>query len=185
MMKRTLSAVVASLLLFSGCGGGSDISGIVTGLTTAGLTLSDGYETISVAKDATSFVFPTIVDDTKTYNVSVVTQPAGLRCTVANGSGTAASNTDVSNVVVTCAAVFPLSGTVSGLRGIGLVLTNGSEDVGVAATAPSFAFPTALASETSYKVTVKTQPSSQACTVSNGEGTVGRVAVANVAVTCN
>ncbi len=185
MSKRTVSAMGVALLLCSGCGGGSDISGTVTGLTAAGLSLSDGYETITVAKDATSFVFPTLVDDTKTYTVSVVTQPVGLRCSVANGSGTAARNTDVSNVVVTCVAVYTLSGTVSGLRGNGLVLNNGSEAVGVAAEALSFAFPTALARDTIYNVTVTTQPAQQTCTVSNGDGIVGAEAVTDVAIRCN
>jgi hypothetical protein len=186
MIKAKLSALVAGVVvLCSGCGGGSDISGTVTGLTVAGLTLSNGFEAISVAKDATSFAFPALVDDTKTFNVTVVTQPTGLRCTVANGSGTAASNTDVSNVIVTCIAVYPLSGTLSGLRRSGLVLNNGSEDVSVAAEAPSFAFPTGLASGTTYVVTVKTEPIAQVCSVSNGTGTVGSVAVANVAVSCN
>lgn len=186
MIKPTLPAWVTGLvLLCSGCGGGSDISGSITGLSADGLTMSNGYETISVAKDATRFAFPTLVDDTKSFNVSVVTQPPGLRCTVANGSGTGASNTDISNVAVTCVPVFPLSGTVSNLRRSGLVLNNGSEEVAVAAEAPSFAFPTALASDAIYTVTVKTQPSPQTCTVSNGEGVVGQVAVSNVAVSCN
>ncbi len=186
MNKPRLCALFAGVaLLCSGCGGGSDISGTVVGLSADGLTLSNGFESISVAKDATSFAFPTLVDDTKTYNVTVITQPTGLRCSVANGSGTAASNTDVSNVIVTCVAVYPLSGTVSGLRRSGLVLKNGSEDVSVAAEAPSFAFPTGLANGTIYTVTVKTQPSPQTCSVVNGTGTVGSVAVTNVAINCN
>jgi len=186
MTQPKLSALVAAVLLAcSGCGGGSDISGTVVGLTADGLTLSNGFETITVAKDVTSFAFPTIVDDTKTYNVTVVTQPTGLRCTVANGSGTATSNTDISNVIVTCVAAYPLSGTVSNLRNSGLVLNNGSEDVAVAAGAPTFAFPTPLSSGTNYDVTVQTEPSAQVCTVTDGAGTVASVAVTNVRIICN
>jgi hypothetical protein len=182
---KLCALVAAALLAGSGCGGGSDISGTVIGLTTAGLTLSNGFESITVAKDATSFAFPNVVDDTKTFNVTIVTQPSGLRCTVANGSGTAASNTNISDVIVTCVAAYPLSGTVLGLRGSGLVLNNGSEDVAVAAAAPTFAFPTPLSSGTNYDVTVKTDPNAQVCTVADGTGIVASVAVTNVRVTCN
>ena len=41
-----------------------------------------------------------------------------------------------------------------------------------------------MASGAAYAVTVKTNPSGQACTVSNGTGTVGSANVTSVAVTC-
>jgi hypothetical protein len=185
-MKRLHCAVLlgASSLL-SACGGGSEIGGTVLGLTAPGLTLSDGYETISVAEDATSFSFPTVVDEGKGYAVVVVTQPSGLRCSIANGTGTATATGTVSGVSVGCVPVWIVSGTLTGVAASGLVLNNGYEDIGIAAFASSFAFPTALAPGSSYLVVVKTAPLGQVCSVVNGEGTVGDAPVSDVAVRCN
>lgn len=79
-----------------------------------------------------------------------------------------------------------IGGTVVGLDGTGLVLTNGGTDVVVPKGATTFAFPTALASGTAYNVTVKSQPNTpvQTCTVANGTGTVGKTDVTNITVTC-
>lgn len=172
-------------LILAGCGGGSEVSGTVIGLTASGLSLSNGFETISVPKDATTFAFPTDVEDGKGFAVVVVTQPTGLRCTVSNGTGTAVGGTAATAVSVACIPVWSISGTVAGLVRDGLVLNNGYEDITVAARMPSFAFPTQLPSSASYRVTIKTQPTGQACSVANGDGVVASGPVADVAVACN
>ena len=100
------------------------------------------------------------------------------------GTGTTGS-ANVGNVVVTCAvAAHAVGGTVSGLNASGLVLANGSDTVDVVANATSFVLPTLVANGSSYKVTVATQPSGEACAVSNATGTVSGAAVTTVAVTC-
>ena len=108
-------------------------------------------------------------------------------CTVANGSG-AVGNGDVRNVRVTCAIdTFPVGGTVSGLIGQGLVLSNnGGNNLSVGADG-AFAFTQELASGASYNVTVSAQPSNptQACSVGSGAGTVGASAVTSVVVNCS
>ena len=48
---------------------------------------------------------------------------------------------------------------------------NGGDNLSVSANG-SFTFATSLASGAGYKVTVKTNPTGQACAVSNGSGTV-------------
>ena len=53
----------------------------------------------------------------------------------------------------------------------------------VSANGP-FTFATPLACGAGYNVTVKTSPSGQTCTVSNGSGTVASANVTNVAVSC-
>ena len=71
--------------------------------------------------------------------------------------------------------------------GSGLVLqNNGGDDVAVTGSG-GFAFPTRLASGAGYNVTVRTQPSdpNQACTVTNGRGTIGNADVGNVVVSCS
>ncbi len=184
-MKNLCKALPLAALLLGGCGGGGAVSGTVIGLTASGLSLSNGYETIVVAKDASTFAFPTDVEDGKGYAVVVVTQPTGLRCSVSNGTGTATATVGTNSVSVACVPVWSLSGTVSGLTRAGLVLNNGYEDITLAAQVPSFAFPTQLPEGSTYIVTVKTRPTGQVCTVSNGEGVVAAAPVANVAVACN
>src|SRR3982750_1309458 len=78
-----------------------------------------------------------------------------------------------------------VGGTVTGLRGSGLALQNGNTHLPVTSDSV-FTFPDMLAEGTSYSVSVQTQPShpTQACTVSDGSGTVGTANITNVTVTC-
>jgi Putative esterase len=78
---------------------------------------------------------------------------------------------------------YSVGGTVSGLTGTVVLQDNGGDNLSVAANG-SFTFPTKLASGAGYAVTVKTQPTGQACAVSGGTGTVGTANVTGVAVTC-
>ena len=78
---------------------------------------------------------------------------------------------------------YSVGGTVSGLSGTVVLQDNGGDNLSVSASGP-FTFATALASGAAYGVTVKTNPSGQTCTVSNGSGTVASANVTNVAVSC-
>jgi len=82
---------------------------------------------------------------------------------------------------------YTVGGTVSGLAGSSLVLqNNGGNNLTVGASG-AFTFSTALASGSSYAVTVLTQPSSpsQTCSItSGGSGNVGSANVTSVQVTC-
>ena len=60
---------------------------------------------------------------------------------------------------------------------------NGGDDLSVSGNG-SFTFGTAVADGAGYDVTVKTNPSGQSCTVSNGSGTVAAANVTSVAVSC-
>lgn len=98
----------------SGTGGGNTtytVGGTITGLTSGGLVLADGSQTVAPAANATSLTFPTAVASGTTYSVTVTTQPSGETCTLANGSGAVAS-ANVTNVQVSCAA-NNLSGTAA------------------------------------------------------------------------
>jgi 6-phosphogluconolactonase (cycloisomerase 2 family) len=82
----------------------------------------------------------------------------------------------------------PLSGTVSGLTGTGLVLqVNGADTITIAPGSTSFSFPTTtLADGASYNVAVLTEPAApplQVCVVSNGTGTVG-ASLSDISVGC-
>ncbi|MCC5813499.1 MAG: DUF1566 domain-containing protein [Leptospira sp.] len=89
------------------------------------------------------------------------------------GGGTAA----------TTATTFTLGGTVSGLgTDKTLVLTNDGVDKSITANG-EYTFDAAVNSGSTYNVTVKTQPTDQSCTVSNGTGTAS-ANVSNINVSC-
>lgn len=92
------------------------LSGVVKGLTTDGLVLTNGSNgaiTVARAVDANSaptgadvaFAMNPVVYN-NTYGVTVLTQPTGQTCTVANGVGimddTAEAAGGINNLVVTC-----------------------------------------------------------------------------------
>lgn len=188
LTPRVLTPLVSAALAIglAGCGGSSvtnvNVSGTITGLTEANLVLSNGYNTLPIDANATTFKFPTRLNEGLGYVVSVVQQPSQMTCTVANASGTIGSS-DVTNVQVTCAPNKLLSGTVSGLTG-SVTLVNGKDKVTVTAPATSFDFPTRVAEGASYGVTVLPGSTTQNCTVANGVGTMGSSDVSNVQVTC-
>jgi NHL repeat len=160
------------------------LGGNISGLTTAGLVLANGSDTLTVAANASTFTLPTSVAYGSSFAVSVQTQPSGLTCSIASGSGTMGA-ANVSNVAVTCAVnSYTLGGNVSGLTTTGLVLANGSDTLAVAANASTFALPASVAFGGGYAVTVQTQPSGLTCSVASGSGTMGAGNVSNVAVTC-
>lgn len=83
-------------------------------------------------------------------------------------------------------ANYKIFGNVVGLTGEGLVLqNNNSDDLSISADG-LFEFSTPVENNSSYAVTVKTQPSNpdQICTVANGSGTVSGGNVTSVLVTC-
>jgi hypothetical protein len=164
------------------------IGGTVTGLKGTGLVLQDNSgDDLAIGADGT-FTFSKKLAKGATYAVSIKTQPTApsQTCTLSAESGVVQSS-NVTGVVVNCAAnTFTVGGTVSGLAGGSVTLqNNGGADLVVNANG-TFAFPTPIASGTTYVVTVKTQPGTpaQTCVVTNGAGTIGSAKVSDVAVTC-
>jgi hypothetical protein len=78
---------------------------------------------------------------------------------------------------------YMVGGGISGLTGSGLVLANGTDRLTVSAGATSFTFPTAVAAQSTYAVTIATQPAGASCVIANGSGTAS-AAVTSVQVTC-
>jgi 6-phosphogluconolactonase (cycloisomerase 2 family) len=81
-------------------------------------------------------------------------------------------------------ATYTIGGTVTGLKGAGLVLRNNGGDSLSVTTAGAFTFATAVNAGAAYAVTVATQPAGQSCAVSNGSGTAN-AKVTNVAIACS
>lgn len=81
---------------------------------------------------------------------------------------------------------YSIGGQVSGLVGVGLELQNNDGDPLALTSNGNFSFPGIVADDTSYDVTVLTQPGSpiQTCSVSNGSGTVNGQDVSDILVDC-
>lgn len=164
------------------------LSGTVSGggLPVAGLVLADGSGTdsVTVPANTTTFVFPTAFLAGATYAVTVSTQPNGYTCTVSAGNGVMPA-ANVSSVQVTCSTnSYTLSGTISGLTQSGLVLSDGTDSVTVAANATTFSMPTAVAFGSTYTVTAPSEPVGFVCTLTNYTGTMPASNVTNVQVAC-
>ena len=166
------------------------VGGNVNGLAGSGLVLRNngGDDILIPLAGPFAFTFSAHADGAP-YAVTVNTQPTGLSqtCTVSNDSGTLAG-ADVTDVTVNCVTdTFTVGGTVSGLTGSGLVLQNtGGDDILVPPAGPfAFTFP-AQVDGSAYSVTVLTQPTgpSQACTVTDGGGTLAGTDITDVTVTC-
>jgi N-acetylneuraminic acid mutarotase len=80
---------------------------------------------------------------------------------------------------------FTIGGTISGLNAGGVVLANGIATVTVTAGATSWVFPGSFASDSSYSVTVQTQPAGVLCEVSGGSGATLPGNVDTVTVACS
>lgn len=193
IIRRT--AALAATALLAGCGGFTavDIGGTVSGLTSTGLMLRNGTDSVSPAAGATTFVFPVQVAIRAPYTVTIGAQPARQTCQLFNSSGIAGAS-PVTIVAVICNTnTFNVGGTVTGLTtGTNLVLTNGSDRVtipaGDASGNATFVFPMQVADATAYGVEVLQQPAGgQSCSVvrPTGSAIVNSAAVNTVRITCS
>jgi hypothetical protein len=167
------------------------IGGSVSGLDGRGLVLRkhDG-ETRAIASDG-SYSFNNRHLSGSQYQVTVDTLPTNpsQMCTIANDRSTV-GNGDVQNVNVTCAtATFRVGGTVTGLLGSGLVLTNnGGNNLNVPGDG-SFTFTERVASGSDYNVQVAQHPSNptQTCSVvgDTGRGDVTIADITSVQISCS
>ncbi len=198
-MQRTVFGLVVLVLAaahLAACSGGGGsaggsytVSGTVAGLAGSGLVLSDnGTDDLGISADG-GFTFTTAIANGGSYAVSVKSQPVNpsQTCTVNNGSGIIAS-ANVAAVSVICSTnAYAVGGTVTGLAGSGLVLSdNGGDDLALSANG-TFQFPTKLADGAAYAVTVKAQPAnpSQTCTASSNNGTIAGADVTSLSVVCS
>lgn len=82
-------------------------------------------------------------------------------------------------------SAFSIGGTVTGLAGSGLVLTNGGLDLAITGNG-TFVFALPVADGVPYNVAVRTQPTgpSQVCTIARGSGTIAGASVTDIGVDC-
>lgn len=179
----------AAALSLAACGGGvsATVGGSLSGLGSgASVVLQDnGTDNLTLTADG-SFTFASELASNGIFNVTVLTQPVGQTCSVANGSGTIDTQDDpVDGVAVTCATTSSVGGTLVGLTaGTAVTLTNDGATLPIAVNG-AFAFPGVLAAGTAYDVVVATQPAGLICTVTNPSGSVVAGVMASVSVACN
>jgi large repetitive protein len=167
------------------------IGGPITGLEGTGLQLRlNTGQPFNVLPRATSFTFSSLLPSGSSYVVDVIRNPSdpAQDCVAvpATRSGTV-PGANVTNVAVTCTTrSFRIGGSISGLRGDGLVLRKHDGETRAIASNGSYFFDNLHLSGSQYEVSVQTPPSgpSQTCTIANNRGTVGNGDVRNVNVTC-
>jgi len=169
------------------------IGGGVFGLSGSGLVLQDNTgNNLTVSASSTSYFFTfdgAIPSGGAPYSITVLANPAGQACTVANPIGNATAN--VVNVDVSCtslaATTYTIGGTVTGLNGPGLILQDdlgiNNDDLLPVNANGSFTFVDPVAGGGAYSVSVLAQPAGRSCAVSNASGTAS-ANVSSVSVVC-
>lgn len=160
-----------------------NVGGTITGLSGTGLVLRNNGEDRAVAAGDTSFTFATPVPSGGSYGVTVATHPSGQTCTVSNGTGNAVGQ--VTSVAVECVAGYTVGGTVTGLFGTGLVLSNNGGDLLTINADGAFTFRTLVAAGAPYDVLASAHPLNpdQECTTTRGTGTANAI-VTDIAINC-
>lgn len=162
-----------------------NLAGSINGLTSSGLTLSNGTDNFSPASNATSFTFKNKLANTDVYEVKIKNQPDGQICSLSNGFGSI-NNQSVTNISVRCVdAPGALGGLISGLTTSGLILKNGSTQISINSGANSFLFQEKINSGDAYAVSVHQQPVGKTCSISAASGVMVRTGVSNLQVTCS
>lgn len=160
-----------------------------SGVAGSGLTLTlNGADPMKIPANG-QYAFDVPIASGSPYLVAVSVEPSSptQSCYVGNASGTV-GNGAVTDVTVFCTtSSFPVTGTISGLTGTGLVLTdNGGDSLTITPGATTFAFTKPVLSGAKFDVEIGTQPTgpSQTCQVSGNQGVVGGAAVSSVVVNC-
>jgi hypothetical protein len=147
------------------------------------------------------FTFPQSVPSGQSYVVTIKTPRPDRSCAVRNGTGVV-GNSDVTNLLVGC---LTISGGTSQLNGVlhlhlsidgaapitvridddAVCTFNPITGTGTCPFGTSFGFPAGLAPGQTYAATVASHPIGQACTITNGTGTMGSTHVSNIGVSCS
>ena len=79
---------------------------------------------------------------------------------------------------------YSVGGSISGLTGTGLVLSDGSQNSYPNPGSTTFTFSSLKSSGNTYHVTVTQQPTNQICSVSNGSGAITNQSITNISIVC-
>jgi YVTN family beta-propeller protein len=194
ILQGLLCTTPVLVLTLAACGGGGGggsntttlaaaytVGGTVSGVSAAGLVLrNNGGDDKAISSADATYTFGTSIIAGTSYNVTVLSNPGNLLCSVANSSGTMPAY-NVTNANVTCVPAHTISVSISGLSGTVVLQNNGADNLLVSGNV-TVAFNTPVAAGGNYDVTVLTQPDSparQICTPASpsGSGISGPVTV--------
>jgi hypothetical protein len=105
--------------------------------------------------------------------------PTTYIVTAGNSAGTTSFG-----VRITISGRYTIGGSVFGLTGAGLVLTNADVDLAVDSDG-RFTFPDLFRSGDAFAITVESQPDGQSCSVTGGSGLVANSNYGDAVVTCS
>ncbi len=164
----------------------------VKGLLGKGLIVSNGSDTISVEKDG-SYTFSTKQRTRSTYNVAIQTKSRDpeQNCEVVGGQGTIARG-NVDTIRVNCGDainnVATITGSVTGLLGSGLQITNTSSagNQTITINSSSFAF-SSIPSGSTYSFAITAQPTTpfQTCTITTPSSLSGTATSSPISLVVN
>lgn len=160
------------------------IGGTLAGLNQGTVSLENNNTDLLTLDANAPFNFSQALTNGSAYRVTVVSQPSNQTCSVSHKAGVV-EGANVTNVSVNCSAsTYTVGGTVSGLSGTVVLQNDGDDDLSISSNGV-FTFPTALAQNSIYNVTVLSQPANQICTVNGGQGIIVSSNVTNVSVICS
>ena len=161
------------------------VGGVVSGLVSnTSLGIADGVDTINANNGAYTLPTPVAYGSTLTVTAN---SPVGQTCLFGNGNATQTivmGHTDVTNINISCALLtYPVGGFITGLvNNANVTLQNGNDSLQAANGA--YAFPTSVAYNSPYNVTL-TSPAGQTCSFTGAHsGTMGAAAISNIGVSC-
>lgn len=172
----------------SGSGGGESmevtVGGTISGLNGSVVLQNNLDDDLTLNADG-AFAFATALAEGSTYSVTVLTQPQGQICSIANGAGLTAGSAIVSVTVVCSAITHTVGGNISGLSGTLVLRNNDTDDLTVEANG-SFTFGTPLAQGATYAISVQANPATQTCSIESetDHGTIADTDVTTVNVVC-
>lgn len=199
-MTRVIVGQIIMMLLFSGsliaCFYGPTapeeyvLGGYAQGMDAKGgavqLELDGKYiaSAVPAGGGCAPFLFPTTIVSGSTPKVTIKTQPHNAMCTAGQpGKMTG----DKNDLLVTCKEAYSIGGSIDGLTGKGMILTNNNKDHYSAEPGQrTFKFPEGVTAPSfTYDVEILQQPKDpdQKCTASNNRGTATKE-VNDVKIAC-
>lgn len=123
----TQLALLGLIAALSSCSDSSPtypVGGNVSGLSTTGLVVANGSDTVQVTQNATSFMFSKRVAAGAAYAVTIQSQPAGQTCMVGHGTGTVTS-VAINDVSIVCTGPWVWEGGADTKNAVGVYGTRG------------------------------------------------------------
>lgn len=161
------------------------LGGSISGLSTSGLRLKNGSETLDISSSSINYVFQTSVAYGGSYQIEIARQPTGQTCSISSGSGSMGT-ANVTAANLSCSTnTYSVGGAITGLTKAGLRITNGSETIQISANSTSYQFANKLAHGTNLNVVATNSPEGFSCVIQNSSVSALSNNISNANVNCS